>query len=291
MTFVIFGPTGSGKTDAAVKLAEYFNAPIINADAFQIYKDMNIGTNKIKESDPMYKNHYLIDIKTPEESYSVKEYQDDFRKVYVELKKKYKHIIIAGGTGLYIRAALFDYSFLEEEESHNDYSSFSNEELYEKLKLLDKEAAEKIHVNNRKRVIRALDLISSSGMKKSDIIASQEHKLIYDNIYFFFLNPDRDSLYENINKRVDKMIEEGLVEEAKNLKEKYQLSTTSYQAIGYKEILEYLDGKYSLEEAIELIKKRTRNYAKRQVTFFKNQFESQIFSSKEALIEEIKKYD
>lgn len=291
MTFVIFGPTGSGKTDAAVKLAEYFNAPIINADAFQIYKDMNIGTNKIKESDPMYKNHYLIDIKTPEESYSVKEYQDDFRKVYVELKKKYKHIIIAGGTGLYIRAALFDYSFLEEEESHNDYSSFSNEELYEKLKLLDKEAAEKIHVNNRKRVIRALDLISSSGMKKSDIIASQEHKLIYDNIYFFFLNPDRDSLYENINKRVDKMIEEGLVEEVKNLKEKYQLSTTSYQAIGYKEILEYLDGKYSLEEAIELIKKRTRNYAKRQVTFFKNQFESQIFSSKEALIEEIKKYD
>ena len=291
MIIVIFGPTGSGKTDAAVKLAEYFNAPIINADAFQIYKEMNIGTNKIKEDDPMYKSHYLIDIKTPSESYSVKEYQDDFRKIYDELKDKYKHVIVAGGTGLYIRAALYDYEFLEEEESQNDYSSFTNEELYQKLQELDFEASKKIHMNNRKRVIRALDLIASSGEKKSDIIARQEHKLIYDNIKFFFLNPDREILYQNINGRVDKMIEDGLVEEVKYLKNKYELSTTAYQAIGYKEILEYLDDKYTLEEAIELIKKRTRNYAKRQVTFFKNQFESQVFASKEELIKEIKKYE
>ena len=291
MMIVIFGPTGSGKTDAAVKLAEYFNAPIINADAFQIYKEMNIGTNKIKEDDPMYKSHYLIDIKNPSESYSVKEYQDDFRKIYDELKDKYKHVIVAGGTGLYIRAALYDYEFLEEEESQNDYSSFTNEELYQKLQELDFEASKKIHMNNRKRVIRALDLIASSGEKKSDIIARQEHKLIYDNIKFFFLNPDRETLYQNINSRVDKMIEEGLVEEVKYLKNKYDLSTTAYQAIGYKEILEYLDDKYTLEEAIELIKKRTRNYAKRQVTFFKNQFESQVFASKEELIKEIKKYE
>ena len=291
MMIVIFGPTGSGKTDAAVKLAEYFNAPIINADAFQIYKEMNIGTNKIKEDDPMYKSHYLIDIKTPNESYSVKEYQDDFRKIYDELQDKYKHIIVAGGTGLYIRAALYDYEFLEEEESQNDYSSFTNEELYQKLQELDFEASKKIHMNNRKRVIRALDLIASSGEKKSDIIARQEHKLIYDNIKFFFLNPDREILYQNINGRVDKMIEDGLVEEVKYLKNKYELSTTAYQAIGYKEILEYLDDKYTLEEAIELIKKRTRNYAKRQVTFFKNQFESQVFASKEELIKEIKKYE
>ncbi len=291
MMIVIFGPTGSGKTDAAVKLAEYFNAPIINADAFQIYKEMNIGTNKIKEDDPMYKSHYLIDIKSPSESYSVKEYQDDFRKIYDELKDKYKHVIVAGGTGLYIRAALYDYEFLEEDESQNDYSSFTNEELYQKLQELDFEASKKIHMNNRKRVIRALDLIASSGEKKSDIIARQEHKLIYDNIKFFFLNPDRETLYQNINARVDKMIEEGLVEEVKYLKNKYELSTTAYQAIGYKEILEYLEGKYTLEEAIELIKKRTRNYAKRQVTFFKNQFESQVFASKEDLIKEIKKYE
>ena len=124
MILVIFGPTGSGKTDVAVKLAHHFDAPIINADAFQIYKEMNIGTNKIKESDPDYKRHYLLDIKTPEESYSVKEYQDDFRKVLAELEKKYKTIIVSGGTGLYIRAALFDYKFLDEETPFNDYSNY-----------------------------------------------------------------------------------------------------------------------------------------------------------------------
>ena len=291
MIIVIFGPTGSGKTDVAIKVAKRFNAPIINADAFQIYKDMNIGTNKINKDDEMYKSHYLIDIKTPEELYSVKEYQDDFRSALKELETKYKNIIVCGGTGLYIRAALYDYKFLEEETPSNDYSSYTNEELYEKLVTLDKEAALKIHPNNRKRVIRALDLISSNGVKKSDLLASQEHKLIYDNVKFFFLNPPRESLYENINDRVDKMIELGLEEEVKSLKEKYHLSTTAYQAIGYKEILEYLDNKYSLNDAIELIKKRTRNYAKRQVTFFKNQFNSSVFSSKDDLLEEIYKYD
>lgn len=287
MIIVIFGPTGSGKTDVAIKLAKHFNAPIINADAFQIYKDMNIGTNKISKNDPMYQSHYLIDIKTPEETYSVKEYQDDFRRTLEALKEKHEHIIVCGGTGLYIRAALYDYKFLEEEVSENDYSSFTNEELYEKLKSLDLEAASKIHPNNRKRVIRAIELILNNGVKKSELIASQDHKLIYDNISFYFLNPDRETLYQNINDRVDQMIKNGLVDEVKNLKEKYNLSTTAYQAIGYKEILEYIDDKYSLEDAIALIKKRTRNYAKRQVTFFKNQFESKVFSSKDELIKEI----
>ena len=286
MIIVIFGPTGSGKTDVAIRLADHFNAPIINADAFQIYKDMNIGTNKIKEDDPYYKRHFLLDIKDPSESYSVKEYQDDFRKTYNELSKKYNDVIVSGGTGLYIRAALFDYKFLDEEASTTDYSNYTNEELYIKLQELDFEASKSIHVNNRKRIIRALDLITSNGVKKSDLISSQEHKLIYNDVRFLFLNPDRESLYESINKRVDKMIEKGLVEEVKNLKEKYDLSTTSKQAIGYKEILDYLDGETSLDEAIELIKKRTRNYAKRQVTFFKNQFKSDVFSSKQALLKE-----
>ena len=286
MILVVFGPTGSGKTDVAVKLAHHFNAPIINADAFQIYKDMNIGTNKIKESDPDYKRHYLLNIKKPNETYSVKEYQDDFRRTLNELSKEYKDIIVSGGTGLYIRAALFDYEFLEEETSTNDYSSYSNEELFKKLEELDLEASKSIHVNNRKRLIRALDLISSSGKKKSEIIASQEHKVIYSDVEFLFLNPDREELYDAINFRVDKMISEGLVDEVEYLKEKYDLSTTATQAIGYKEILDYLDGKCSLEEAIELIKKRTRNYAKRQVTFFKNQFNSRVFTSKVALLKE-----
>ncbi|MCR4880194.1 MAG: tRNA (adenosine(37)-N6)-dimethylallyltransferase MiaA [Bacilli bacterium] len=287
MIYVIFGPTGSGKTEVANKLSDTLNAPIINADAFQIYKDMNIGTAKIPTSDSHYKKHYLLDIKTPEESYSVKEYQDDFRRTYDELSKTYKDVIVSGGTGLYIRAALFDYEFIEEEISTNDYSNFTNEELFKKLETLDIEASKKIHVNNRKRLIRALDLIVSSGKKKSDIINAQEHKVIYPDVRFLFLNPDREDLYEAINRRVDKMIEEGLVEEVKNLKAKYHLSSTATQAIGYKEILEYLDNKLSLEEAIELIKKRTRNYAKRQVTFFKNQFKSEVFSSKTQLFKEI----
>lgn len=286
MILVVFGPTGSGKTDVAVKLAHHFNAPIINADAFQIYKDMNIGTNKIKESDPDYKRHYLLNIKKPNETYSVKEYQDDFRRTLNELSKEYKDIIVSGGTGLYIRAALFDYEFLEEKTSTNDYSSYSNEELFKKLEELDLDASKSIHVNNRKRLIRALDLISSSGKKKSEIIASQEHKIIYPDVEFLFLNPDREELYDAINYRVDKMISEGLVDEVEYLKEKYDLSTTATQAIGYKEILDYLDDKCSLEEAIELIKKRTRNYAKRQVTFFKNQFNSRVFTSKVALLKE-----
>ena len=286
MIYVVFGPTGSGKTDVAIKLADFFNAPIINADAFQIYKEMNIGTNKIKESDPYYKRHYLINIKYPNETYSVKEYQDDFRCTLNKLQKDYKDIIVCGGTGLYIRAALYDYKFLEEETYNNDYSKFTNEELFAELQKLDLEASKKIHVNNRKRLIRALDLIKNSGVKKSELIDSQEHKIIYPDVMFLFLNPDREQLYENINKRVDTMIDNGLVNEVKELKNKYDLSITAFQGIGYKEIIEYLDGKYTLEEAIELIKKRTRNYAKRQVTFFKNQFKYQEFASKPALLKE-----
>lgn len=288
MILVVFGPTGSGKTEAAIKLAESFNAPIINADAFQIYKDMDIGTNKIKKDDPNYKRHYLLDIKTPEESYSVKEYQDDFRKIVDELKDKYQNIVICGGTGLYIRAALFDYQFIDEDTPTNDYSHYSNEELYFKLQELDLEASKKIHINNRKRIIRALDLINASGVKKSELIASQEHKVIYPDVEFLFLNPNRETLYQKINDRVDKMIEEGLIDEVKNLLRKYHLSTTAHQAIGYKEIIEYLEDNLSIEEAIELIKKRTRNYAKRQVTFFKNQFKSREFSSISELFKEFK---
>ena len=291
MIYVICGPTGSGKTDVALKVADLLNAPIVNADAFQIYKDMNIGTNKLSADSPYYKRHYLLDIKTPEESYSVRDYQIDFRRVVNELNKTYKDIVVCGGTGLYIKAAIYDYQFLDEEDnaSNENYDGFSNEELYEKLKSLDKEAANNIHVNNRKRIIRALDLISRNGVKKSDVIASQEHIPLYES-KFLFLNPDREKLYESINSRVDSMIASGLVDEVKMLKEKYNLSLTSKQAIGYKEILDYLDNSITLEDAIELIKKRTRNYAKRQVTFFKNQFKTELFSSKEALFDWVKEY-
>ena len=291
MLLVIVGPTGSGKTSVALKLADFFNAPIINADAFQIYQDMDIGTAKIERGSEDYKKHYLLDIVRPDQTYSVKEYQDDFRKTYLELKKKYQNIIVCGGTGLYIKAALYDYSFEEEEEVDvSDLEEMNNEELWNLLLKLDKKATENIHMNNRKRVIRAIQIARTHDTNKSDNIDQQNHELfIKDDVRFLFLNPNREKLYENINKRVDIMMNSGLVDEVKGLLNKYELSRTAKAAIGYKEVIDYLDGKYGLEECSELIKKRTRNYAKRQVTFFKHQLPCQEFSSKETLLEEIMK--
>lgn len=285
MIYVICGPTGSGKTNAAKALSDIFEAPIINADAFQIYKDMDIGTAKISQKDPYYKKHYLLDIKKPNETFSVKEYQALFRQKIGELQEKYQNIIVCGGTGLYIKASLYDYVFDEENEEleNHEYDDLSNEELYNKLLSVDKEAANKIHMNNRKRIIRALN-IASRGKTKSEIIDSQEHKLIYPHVRFLMINPNREELYENINQRVDKMFALGLVEEVKSLLKKYDLSLTAKAAIGYKEVIDYLNGQMSLDDCKELIKKRSRNYAKRQVTFFKNQFPVEYYSSNDELI-------
>lgn len=288
MIYIITGPTGSGKTSASITLSEYFNCPIVNADAFQIYDEMNIGTAKISKDDPSYKKHYLLDIKKPNESYSVKEYQSDFRRTVDELSKKYDNIIVCGGTGLYIRASIYDYVFKEEEEPDtSDLEKMSNEELYELLKKYDPASCEKIHQNNRKRVIRAISIARSSDKNKSELEKLQDHKLIYD-VRILMLNPNREQLYENVNQRVDEMFEKGLVEEVKYLLNKYELSQTAKAAIGYKEVIEYLNGEMNLEECKELIKKRTRNYAKRQVTFFKNQFQLEMFENKEQLIKAVK---
>ena len=286
MIYVICGPTGSGKTSAAKVLSDIYNAPIINADAFQIYQDMDIGTAKISKDDPYYKKHYLLDIKKPNESFSVMEYQSLFRKTVDELKKKYQNIIVCGGTGLYIRASLYDYIFNEEEPvDTSDLEELDNDGLYKILLEIDPESTKTIHKNNRKRVIRAIAFKCSQGIGKSESIDSQEHKLIYDDVKILMLNPNREALYENINQRVDEMFDLGLVEEVESLLEKYDLSITAKAAIGYKEVIDYLDNKLSLDDCKELIKKRTRNYAKRQVTFFKNQFELEMFDSKEQLLE------
>ena len=289
MIYIIVGPTGSGKTEVAKQLSDYFNAPIINADAFQIYKEMDIGTAKIDKADPYYKKHYLLDIKEPSESFSVMEYQKLFREIVGELSKKYENTIVCGGTGLYIRASIYDYTFQEEDvledESLND---MTNEELYSLLQKLDYDASLSIHPNNRKRVIRAITIANNQKETKSENIARQKHELIYDDIKILMLNPNREELYENINKRVDKMFELGLVDEVKKLLNKYQLSNTAKAAIGYKEVIDYLDNQISLEECKELIKKRTRNYAKRQVTFFKNQFELEMFENKNDLLKEVR---
>ena len=289
MLIVIVGPTGSGKTSLAIRLADFYNAPIINADAFQIYQDMNIGTAKVEVGSEEYKKHYLLDIVKPDQTYSVKQYQEDFRKTYLELKKQYQNIVICGGTGLYIKAALYDYAFEDEEEADvSDLEDMSNEELYDLLKKLDIRATETIHMNNRKRVIRAIQIARSHAINKSEGIAKQEHQLYFKDevVKFYFLNPNRDELYANINTRVDQMMANGLVDEVKELLNKYELSLTAKAAIGYKEVIDYLDDKYSLEECVELIKKRTRNYAKRQVTFFKHQLPCLEFDNREALLKE-----
>ena len=288
MLLVIVGPTGSGKTSAALKLADFYHAPIINADAFQIYSEMDIGTAKIAKDSEDYNKHYLLDIVKPNQRYSVKEYQDDFRRIYAELKKQYQNIVVCGGTGLYIKAALYDYAFEDEEEADiSDLEKLSNEELADILNKLDPKAFDTIHMNNRKRVIRAIQIARTHELNKSESIDKQEHKLIVDDeVKFLFLNPDRKELYEKINKRVDIMFEQGLLDEVKGLLNKYELSTTAKAAIGYKEVIDYLDNKCSLEECKELIKKRTRNYAKRQVTFFKHQLPCQEYASKEELLKE-----
>ena len=294
MLIVIIGPTGSGKTEIALKLAEFYHTPIINADAFQIYQDMNVGTAKVAINSEEYKKHYLLDIVKPNQTYSVKQYQEDFRKTYLELKKQYQNIVVCGGTGLYIKAALYDYAFEDEEEADiSDLEEMSNEELYALLKKLDAKATKNIHMNNRKRVIRAIQIARTHDVNKSESIDQQEHELYFkdENVKFLFLNPNRDELYSNINARVDQMMSKGLVDEVKELLKKYELSLTAKAAIGYKEVIDYLEGKCSLEECVELIKKRTRNYAKRQVTFFRHQLPCLEFDNKEALLQEAKKYE
>ena len=237
---------------------------------------MNIGTSKISKNDPAYSKHYLLDIVSPEQTFSVMEYQKIARKTLDELLAKKEDVIIVGGTGLYIKALLYDYQFLEEKPQDNsDLEELDNESLYKMLCELDIEESKKIHVNNRKRLIRAISIIRNNNIKKSELVSKQNHKIIYplDKIKILFLSPDRNLLYEKINERVNYMIKDGLVEEVKYLLNTYNLSLTARQAIGYKEIISYLNNEMSLDDAIALIQKRTRNYAKRQVTFFKNQFD------------------
>lgn len=287
MTYVILGPTGIGKTSLAVQIADYFDCPIISCDAYQIYKDMNIGTGKIMPNENGFNRHYLINKITPEETYSVKEYQKDFREIYEKLDKENENVVIVGGTGLYIKAALYDYVFEEYNDDTSDLEKMSNEELYKMLIELDSESTKTIHKNNRKRVIHAISVARSCDKTKSAGIDGQEHKLLYDNIRFIFVNPERELVYDSINKRVDGMFKNGLVDEVKQLAQKYNFSLTAREAIGYKEVLSYFDGDISLQDCVELIKKRSRNYAKRQVTFFKHQLPCIVKETADEIFEDI----
>lgn len=272
---VVVGPTGVGKTKMGVALAKYFDGEVISGDSMQIYKLMNIGTAKVTTEEMEGIPHHLIDIKNPKENYSVKEFQEEVRLKIDEISARQKLPIIVGGTGLYIKATLYDYVFSESQIDHQEYiekyKNYSNEELYEFLKKIDLESASSLHPNNRQRVLRAIAIYESTGTKKSNLLAKQEHKLLYD-VKFIGLTLPRDVLYKRINERVDSMMNQGLLQEIEMLM-KMNLSPElqSMKAIGYKEWFAYYQGNQNLEETIELIKKNSRNYAKRQYTWFNNQ--------------------
>lgn len=264
MIIVITGPTGVGKTKLSILMAKKYDAVIVNADSMQVYRQLNIGTAKIKEEEKERVKHLLFDIKEPSEMYSVYDYQRDLRKVLEEHKRQ--NIIIVGGTGLYIKAGLYDYRF-EEAEKTNSYDDLANEELYQLVK--EKDDKSNIHVNNRKRLVRVLNRKESTHNKD---------KLLYPAI-FIGLTTDRDNLYDLINKRVDKMFDEGLMEEVLSLYRRNIRSKAVLTGIGYKELYDYFDGKISLDEAKNLIKKRSRHYAKRQYTWFNNQMSIKWFKT------------
>jgi len=286
---VILGPTASGKSFCAEEIAKQNkNVELINADAFQIYKDMDVGTAKIKKNDPLRDRYHLLDIVSPADTYSSFNYQKDFREVVSNLLKGNKDIIVVGGTGLYIRAALYDYSFMNLEPiDMSKYQLMDEISLHNELAKLDEEEANKIPYQNKKRVLRAIEIILGSGSKKSDLVNNQNHKPIYENVSFYFLNPNRDDLYLKINERTKEIIDGGLLEETRSLLDRYVLSETSKHAIGYSEAISYINNEISFEEMYNIIAKRTRNYAKRQVTFFKNQFVSKSYSNKEDLIKDV----
>lgn len=263
MILAIIGPTGVGKTKMSVELAKKYNAIIINCDAMQVYKDLNIGTAKITEEEKEGISHYLFDIREVKEEYSVFDYQKDAREL-IE-KNKDKNIIFVGGTGLYLKAALYDYRFNKEEEQNN-YENLTNEELYELAKKKDENM--NIHPNNRIRLIRFLN---KTNEDKVEPIPLYEHKIIG-------LTTDRDKLYERINKRVDIMVENGLLEEVKTFYDKKIYSKPLMGGIGYKELYDYFDNNKSLEEALDKIKQNSRHYAKRQYTFFNNQLDVNWFN-------------
>lgn len=287
--FVIVGPTASGKSEIARLFFEKYGYELINADAYQIYKQMNIGTAKIPKEDITYSHYHLLDIKDVSEDYSVYNYQSDFRRALSKILASSSGAIIVGGTGLYIKASLFDFEFSKEESivDMTRYNKLSNDDLYKELLKKDPKSLEKIHINNRKRLVRALAIADSGPLNKSAQIEKQKHILFYNDIdfEFIFINPNRNDLYKKINERVDEMINKGLENEVSNLFKEGNISSSAYQAIGYKEFYSYFKGEINYEYCLELIKKRTRNYAKRQITYFKHQLPCKEFTS----IDEIKK--
>ena len=266
MVIVVLGPTAVGKTKMSVELAKLLNGEIINVDSTQIYKDLDIATAKIKEKEKDGIPHHLFDIKNIKEDYTVYDYQKDCRDKIDEILNKNKTPILVGGTGLYIKAALYDYKF--NDEVNNQFEDLTNEEIYSKLKELDENID--IHINNRKRLVRALNYCLNNNLKFSE--KEKTDKLLYDTV-FIGLTTNRNILYDRINKRVDVMVKDGLLEEAKKIYDSNIRTKAVMTPIGYKELFPFFENKKSLEECLDLIKQNSRKYAKRQYTWFNNQMD------------------
>lgn len=269
---VLAGPTGVGKTDLSLKLAELLGADIISSDSAQVYKEMNIGTAKIREDEMKGIRHYMLDVLFPVEKYSVGEYQRAVDNILAEKEREGKPVILTGGTGLYINSVVNGLSALPESDPklREELMALSVDELYERLKTLDPEAAETIHKNNKKRVERAVEVCLMTGEKFSVL----SKKNIKNNNYDFLkvcLTRDREILYKRIDLRVDIMMEQGLLKEVEYLYEKYGGDVLrKINIIGYTQLIDYIEGKISLETAVDLIKRDSRRYAKRQMTWFNN---------------------
>ncbi|MGE7856182.1 tRNA (adenosine(37)-N6)-dimethylallyltransferase MiaA [Bacillus sp. NPDC094064] len=276
---VIIGPTAVGKTKLSIDLAKALNGEVISGDSMQIYRTMDIGTAKVTKEEMDGIPHYMVDIKDPEDSFSVAEFQERVRKHIREITERGKLPIIVGGTGLYIQSVLFDYQFTDDagdviyrEQMEKLALDRGVEYVHKKLQEVDPESAERIHANNVRRVIRALEIFYTTGEKMSDQIEKQEKELLYD-VSLIGLTMDREMLYDRINLRVDLMMEQGLLEEVEGLYNRGIRDCQSIQAIGYKEIYDYFENRVSLEEAVSQLKTNSRRYGKRQLTWFRNKMD------------------
>ena len=264
MIIVVCGPTGVGKTKMSVELAKKYDAVIINGDAMQVYKGLDIGTAKVTEEEKEGIKHYLFDVASVDDNYTVYDYQRDLRALLEKFHDR--NVIIVGGSGLYIKAGLYDYRFTEESTTNN-YDDKSNKELYEML--LKRDGKIDVHINNRKRLVRKLNRVNEDF---------NGNKLLYKDTFFIGLTAPRDVLYERINKRVDMMVKDGLVDEVKKFYDEGIRTKAIYTGIGYKELYSYFDGDISLDEALDLIRQRSRKYAKRQYTWFNHQMDINWFN-------------
>lgn len=278
---ILTGPTAVGKTDLSIQLAKAVNGEIISADSMQVYKEMNIGSAKIQPEEMKGVSHYLVDEIEPEEEFNVVRFQTMAKNAMKTIYQKGKIPVIVGGTGFYIQALLYDIDFTDTTQDLNYRRELEqlvqekgNEYLHEMLQKVDPKAAQEIHENNRKRVIRALEYYRDTGKQISEHNEQQRQKESPYQFVYFVLNRDRQELYRRIDQRVDRMMEQGLLEEVKRLKERGCTSNmVSMKGLGYKELLDYLGGMDSLEEAVRIIKRDTRHFAKRQLTWFKREKE------------------